>query len=446
MRVKFRIGLKCQFALLAIFLISLTSGVSGYYTLRREKQVLQDQVVTRGRFVASGLASTCAEALLPVPDDLYLATLLKETVSNQGIEYALIVDQAGWIVGHSDITKWGKRHTTTTWRVRNPLDKTLIDICWENGREFYDFSAPIMVGNNSRLGTVHIGVPVVFVSDLLDQSRQRLGAVTLALSVVGIIVSTIMAGLVIAPIQRLARGAERLGKGELGYRINMSRRDEFGLLADGFNSMASSLSELYLDTLQMLANALEAKDFYSRGHTDRVTRYSVEIARKMNLPEAEIDTIRKAAMIHDIGKIGIRESILNKPAKLTEEEYEHIKTHSSWGARILEPIPSLAVVASYVLYHHERLDGSGYPRGLTGTDIPLGARVIAVADTFDAMTSDRPYRKALPDSIAVAEIMRFSKTKLDPEVVRAFLEVAKSPGSYQLDSIPAKSDLCLAGV
>lgn len=425
--MKIRFGLKFQFALLTLFLICATAGVSGYLNLRRERQVLQNQVVARGRAVASGLAANCGEALLPTPDDLYLATLLREIVSDKTIGYAFVVNERGSIIAHSDLSMWGSEYVPRTRQVHNPMENSLIDIfISQNGQLFYDFSAPIMLSRKTQLGVVHVGIPVQLVDDLMRQGRNRLLAVTLALLGVGIAVSTIMAGLVIGPIDKLAKGAEKIGSGDLEYRIRISRRDEFGLLADSFNAMASRLNEMYLNTLQMLANALEAKDVYSRGHTERVTRYCVEIARRMRLPEEEVETIRKAAMIHDIGKIGIKESVLNKPSGLTEEEYDHIKSHVDWGAHILKPITSLSKVVAYLSHHHEHYDGSGYPSGLSTTDIPLGARIIAVADTYDAMTSDRPYRKALPMNDAIAELKRCSGTQFDPTVVRSFIELIKS--------------------
>jgi response regulator RpfG family c-di-GMP phosphodiesterase len=435
MQTNIRFGLKFQFALLTLFLICATAGISGYLTLKRERQILENQIVAKGEAMALGLASNCAEALLPKPDDLYLATLIKETVTDKTIGYALLVDRKGKIIAHSDLSMWGTEYIEPSRKVRNPVDKSYIDIATsKTGQPFYDFSAPILVARTSQLGTVHIGIPVQLVTNLLRDSRNRLMAVALALLGVGIAVSMTMAGLIMRPIQKLANGAERIGKGDLEYRIKMSRRDEFGLLASSFNSMASNLSEMYLNTLQMLANALEAKDVYSRGHTERVTGYAVEIAKKMNLPESEVEIIRKASMIHDIGKIGIRESILNKPDSLTDEEYEHIKTHVAWGAHILKPITSLASVISCLYHHHERYDGTGYPSGICSADIPLGARIIAVADTFDAMTTDRPYRKALPVGEAVAELRSCSGTQFDPQVVRTFIEIAKKMEEEEKES------------
>jgi response regulator RpfG family c-di-GMP phosphodiesterase len=151
------------------------------------------------------------------------------------------------------------------------------------------------------------------------------------------------------------------------------------------------MQDTYLGTIQTLARAIDAKDPYTRGHSDRVTRYAVKIAKEMNLSESTIRNIEYSALIHDIGKIGIQEAILTKKGKLSKTEYEIVKMHPLIGESIITPVKFLNGIAPLILYHHERFDGKGYLEGLRGESIPLGARIISVADAFDAMTSDRPY-------------------------------------------------------
>ncbi|GEM_PF-3237196 len=183
------------------------------------------------------------------------------------------------------------------------------------------------------------------------------------------------------------------------------------------------LEQAYLSTVSALAAAIDAKDAYTHGHSSRVMEYAVLIAREMGLPEDEIERIKLAGLLHDIGKIGVRESILLKKGKLTDEEYEEIKKHPVLGANIINQVRFLESVVPYTYYHHERWDGKGYPEGLKGEEIPLGARILAVADTFDAMTSSRSYRKALPDSYALEEIKKNAGKQFDPKVVEAFERV-----------------------
>ncbi len=172
-----------------------------------------------------------------------------------------------------------------------------------------------------------------------------------------------------------------------------------------------------------LAKTVDAKDPYTYGHSEAVTNYTLQIAKEMGFNEEKLRLLEIGGRLHDMGKIGVAEHILNKPGGLTDEEFKEIQRHPEIGARILQDTSSLKGIRDLILYHHERFDGKGYPTGLKGKDIPLGARILAVADTFDAMTSHRAYRKALSRKVAVAEIKKCSGTQFDPEIVDVFLKV-----------------------
>jgi response regulator RpfG family c-di-GMP phosphodiesterase len=182
-----------------------------------------------------------------------------------------------------------------------------------------------------------------------------------------------------------------------------------------------SLEENFRQTIVGFAHALEESDRYTRGHSDRVADYAALIARGLTLPDAEVQTVVQAALMHDIGKIGIRNDKLNKPGKLTPEEVSMFREHPAKGKRILEPIPFMRDLINGCWCHHEAFDGGGYPRGLAGQSIPLLGRIVAVADAYDAMTSDRAYRRALPHDVAIDEIGRCSATQFDPEIAEVFL-------------------------
>ncbi len=186
------------------------------------------------------------------------------------------------------------------------------------------------------------------------------------------------------------------------------------------------IEQTYDDTLEALAAALDLRDNETAGHSRRVTGYCTEIARVLNCPEAELRVIQRGAYLHDIGKIGIPDAILLKPGKLTEVERTIMETHVRIGYELVCRIAFLAAAAEIVLTHQERFDGTGYPQGLVGEEIPLGARIFTVADTLDAMTSDRPYRRALPYAAACAEIQRESGRQFDPRVVKAFLTIPEA--------------------
>lgn len=183
------------------------------------------------------------------------------------------------------------------------------------------------------------------------------------------------------------------------------------------------LQSFYFEMIQTLARALDAKDSYTHDHADRAGKYAKMIAEEMNLPQTIVRYIEYAALLHDIGKIGISDSILLKKGKLTDEEQKIIRQHPTIGYKIILPVKYLNPIAPLVLYHHEWYDGSGYPEGISGEEIPLGARIVSVIDAFDAMTSDRPYRKAPSVNIAVNELKKGIGKQFDPRIVKIFLDI-----------------------
>jgi putative nucleotidyltransferase with HDIG domain len=184
--------------------------------------------------------------------------------------------------------------------------------------------------------------------------------------------------------------------------------------------------DLFLDTITILAQAVELRDEYTGGHTYRVSTYSILLAEHLNLPPGDIELIRIGTPLHDIGKIGIDDAILRKPDRLTPDEFEEMKKHTVKGAEIVATVPDLKPIIPIVRHHHERWDGRGYPDGLGGEAISPLARVVALADAFDAMTSDRPYRKGMPAAVAFAEIEKQAGRQFDPVFAAAFLAIKES--------------------
>jgi putative nucleotidyltransferase with HDIG domain len=202
------------------------------------------------------------------------------------------------------------------------------------------------------------------------------------------------------------------------------QRDLERLVAERTGQLSLALKDLeqsYDYTLEALGGALDAKDAETEGHCQRVTAFTITMAKAMNVDKVSLRHIARGAFLHDIGKMGVPDSILRKPGPLTEDERQIMCKHCEIGYAVLARIPFLREAAEIVLTHQECFDGSGYPRGLKGEEIPLGSRIFAIADTLDAMVSDRPYRKAQPISAALAEIKKFSGTQFDPSVVEVFL-------------------------
>lgn len=203
--------------------------------------------------------------------------------------------------------------------------------------------------------------------------------------------------------------------------IFASLADQVAIALDNAR-LYQELEDTFFETAESLADAIEKRDPYTGGHTRRVTQYSLAIAKYLQLKPVERKWLRIASVLHDIGKIGIKDQILRKPEKLSPEEYDEIKHHSDMGAEIIEHIRQLREIVPGVKYHHEQVDGRGYPNGLKGEEIPILAKIVAVADTFDAMTTSRPYRKAMEKEAALGELKRCAGTQFDEEVVKAFVQ------------------------
>jgi putative nucleotidyltransferase with HDIG domain len=210
------------------------------------------------------------------------------------------------------------------------------------------------------------------------------------------------------------------GREDLGRARQLA--DQMGVALTNAN-LIKELDELNWGTLEALARAIDAKSHWTAGHSERVTKLGLKIGRALKLPQKEMDVLRRAGLLHDIGKLGTPKGILDKKEKLTKEEEMIMREHTWMGVRILEPIAAYAEVVPIVLHHHEQFNGEGYPGCLAGKAISLGGRIFAVADSFDALTSDRPYRQALNRKYAIEMIKQGSGSRYDPEIVQAFLEV-----------------------
>lgn len=247
-----------------------------------------------------------------------------------------------------------------------------------------------------------------------------------------------LSGLVVSrrisePVRRLVATSESLAAGNFHERVDIRSRNEIGELGDHFNTMAAKIQgyvedlrtaaqqnrQLFLEAVHTIAAAIDEKDPYTKGHSERVTHYAVQVAEEMGLSPEEVENIRLSALLHDVGKIGIPDEILQKPVSLDSREFETMKQHPVKGARIMGQISQLQDVIPGILHHHEKVDGTGYPDGLRGSEIPLQARIISVVDTFDALTTQRPYQEAMDLESAVKRVESLVGTRYDAGVVEA---------------------------
>jgi HD-GYP domain-containing protein (c-di-GMP phosphodiesterase class II) len=289
-------------------------------------------------------------------------------------------------------------------------------------------------------------------------------------AVLAVFLAVLSAGRLSQPIAELAEGARRLASGDFSTNIDVKSGNEIGEFAETFNFMmleirrfierlraaAEENKQMFLGAVSSLAAAIDAKDPYTAGHSERVAHYSATIATILGLAQEDVENVRVSALMHDVGKIGIQDSILGKAGPLTDEEFAIMKTHPSVGAAIMDHVPQLEAMMAGIKCHHENVDGTGYPDGLKGDQIPLQAKIVSVADTFDAMTTNRPYQKAMEITYVFARMRSFIGKKFEKKIVEALItayeeglvrpnmkvkSVIKTSPSVAKTPVPAPSEL-----
>jgi HD-GYP domain-containing protein (c-di-GMP phosphodiesterase class II) len=312
-------------------------------------------------------------------------------------------------------------------RKRIPPDKVLRD---DQTMAGHQYSA---LFSTWTMRAQQIGYLAVEASDdsllaLRDQFRMMLTLIFAAAALLTLLVGSATAAFLTRPVESLMQSMRTVSGGDLQHRARISSQDEIGYLTKSFNEMTASLEQktaaLELTSfaaIEALARAIDARDPMTFGHSERVALISLEIADAMFMPEKEKEALRRAALLHDLGKIGVGDKVLHKPGPLSQTEADEMREHSQIGYDVLKGLPFLKASLPGVLYHHERFDGTGYPLGLRGTAIPLQVRILSVADVFDAMTSDRPYREGLSLDAATSSIRSQAGLQFDPDVVSAFL-------------------------
>jgi HD-GYP domain-containing protein (c-di-GMP phosphodiesterase class II) len=366
---------------------------------------------------------------------------MTKQMGEEGLVEVYIVDSRGHLIAHSDPK-----------RLVSDPDVSRVEIV----RQFLEtrgraaatvpFAIPAKGGTLKMLGTFtrvpdDSGWGVIVQVDEKKAYYQatdmfkRSALVVALVALLAIVLGSLFAGRITYPLQELALGARRLAGGDYATRVSVKSSNEVGMLGEAFNQMGAEIQkvieevrkqaalnkELFMGSIKMLANAIDEKDPYTRGHSERVAFYSAVIARHLGMSPDEVEKVHLSGIIHDVGKIGIEDKILRKAAALTEEEYEMMKQHPTKGAHILNAVPLLKQMAGAGLMHHENVDGSGYPDGLKGDQIPLLGRIVSVADAFDAMTTDRPYSKAMTYDAALARLRFLAGKKFDSKCVEAIV-------------------------
>src|SRR5437762_3389337 len=377
------------------------------------------------------------------------STKSAQELLDAGLPVLFVVDQNGKAVAHPDPAIASSERSMTELRVvrewletgaqvQSALAPFTLD---RNGKStpMLGSYATVELDRNTLLGVIAMQDESAALASVGDMRTQTM-FVSLIAAALALLIGFFFADKLTRPVRELADGAQRIAAGDFSQRVKIYGRTELADLGSSFNQMTDQIErfvgdlqrsaaenrELFLGTVKALAAAIDGKDPYTRGHSERVSRFSVATAEGLGLSEDEIEKIRISALLHDVGKIGIDDRILKKPSALDDQEFEVMKTHPQKGYKIMSQIPAMREFLPGMYMHHEMINGQGYPQGLQGEEIPMQARVVSVADTFDAMTTERPYQSAMDLEAALTRLKSFVGTRYDVRVVAAFIAACEA--------------------
>jgi len=392
--------------------------------------------------IALAVPIHAANAPVAALSAVFVLQPVQDSLVQYGREFTLFVtDEKGNLIFHSEASKQGKPldysgDPMVQWVLAGgafPTSTTNYNITRvEEGRESTAIVTCSPIAEYHWLLFSYVDREDFF--SPIQELKKNSGLWVSASIVVALLIGIVLARVITKPLSDLTEVSEDLARGNFGRRAEVHSRNEIGDLARAFNLMADEIQEyirrveaaseenkfLFLNSIRAIANAIDAKDPYTRGHSERVSAYAMIVARQYGLDEQALRIMEVSSLLHDVGKIGIEDKILRKPGALSNDEFAVMKTHPSKGADILGSIPQMAPMIPGIRHHHERWSGGGYPDGLRGEQVPLLARIIGVGDAFDAMTTNRPYQRAMTFEAAAARINELSPSVYEPTVVEAF--------------------------
>lgn len=432
-------SIRAKTSFFVLFLLALTITASYLVMVRMMQERILNEVMKRGESLCRSIASAASYNFIN-QDILGLDTLVfKVRESNPDIDNIAIIDNDNNIQVHSDVDLTGESFVPFAGDIIDSLpDGTAIKEIGGPRGGFFEIESPI-VFMDKPLGKVVLNINKSVLSTAQEKMRQKISLVFLIILLIGMASTVLLSSFLTRPVKELSKGVEELKEGKVSKPLRVYSRDEMGRLTESFNEMsaritqhenelkryAHDLEESYVATVKVLSAAIDARDNYTLGHSTRVARLSVELAEKMGFSKEELEELEIACLFHDVGKMKIPDSILHKDKTLVEEEASEMRRHSEYGAEILTKAPSLLKYIPVVRHHHEWYNGSGYPDGLRGDEIPLAAAITSLADVFDALTTDRPYRPGLSREKALREIQKLSGTQFSPKLVKLFVKMLR---------------------
>lgn len=419
--------------------VSLTTFALVRVQEQQLRRTLMEEAESHLLLEARNLATASTDALLSDFPELTLVPLVRGIQSSRPeLRHVAITDHAGRISGHTDPRLIGEGYTPLL--VPESLPRPYLGSNETLGltHELIAVTIPVVHHTEGRIGQVAVGLARSFIDDKIHQARSAMIVVAAVLALCAVLLALIMNSLLMRPLERLQAGVRRIGLGDLDSPARITGPIEFRRLADTLNEMARQLKRTRViaaereqeviatqrEVITTLGEVVESRSHETANHTRRVGAMCYELARLAGLPEDEASLVRMASPMHDVGKIGIPDSILNKPGKLTDEEYTVMKGHAEIGYGILRGSerPLLKAAAVIAREHHERWDGKGYPRRLRGREIHVFGRIVAIIDVFDAIFCDRVYRPALPLNRVLSIISEERGNHFEPRLVDLFLQ------------------------
>ncbi len=403
------------------------------------KSTLRRDLLQRGAAISRVVALSAGHSLL-ADDPLGLDRLVSETrASDPDIAFIAIRNASDVVAAHDQVTERGKPY-----RPVPPLlplgtfGDTQADEVMRDGRRLIEYTTPISFAGR-RVGIASLGLSMQGLAAAERSIRKLILAAAAVILVIAFFGTLVLSSIFTHPVKRLHKGVLSLASSETFQPVPVHSSDELGALTRNFNRMAETilaqknslqmkalqLEEAYISMVRVIAASLDARDPYTMGHSTRVARMSCLLGRRLGMGEEELSNLERAAIFHDLGKIQTPDDVLLKGERLSHAEVEQMRSHPVDGTEILRMAPFLHQYIPVVRAHHEWYNGEGYPDGIKGDEIPLHAQIIALADAFDAMTTERPYREALSSEEAIDEILQFRGTQFSPELADAFAKMVR---------------------
>src|SRR5512143_3667103 len=434
-----RVGIRLKLFGFLLPIVFLLVGSVTWTVTEVTKDTLRRDLLQRGAAISRVVALSAGHSLL-ANDPLGLDRLVSETkASDPDIAFISIRDTSDIVVAHDRVTERGKPYRPVPPLLpRGTFGDTRADEVERDGLRIIEYTSPISFAGR-HVGIASLGLSMKGLETAQRSIRQRILLAAAIILVVAFVVTLLLSSFLTTPVKRLHQGVLSLAGSETFQPVAARSSDELGALTRNFNRMAetilaqktalqkkaSQLEEAYVSMVRVIAASLDARDPYTMGHSTRVARMSCALGRRLGMDEAELSVLERAAIFHDIGKIQTPDDVLLKGERLSRAEEEQMKSHPADGTEILRMAPFLQRYIPVVRAHHEWFNGEGYPDGIKGDEIPLHAQLIALADAFDAMTTDRPYREALSTEEAIEEILQFRGTQFSPELADAFAKMVR---------------------